>query len=57
MRDGLLACVLLGTTLPGHADTKRDAHLIDKFRQLGTELRDPNVYRNAAGAPGPDYWQ
>ncbi len=36
---------------------KRDQHLVDKFRQLGHELRDPNVYRNAAGAPGPQYWQ
>lgn len=29
----------------------------DKFRQLGVDLPTPNVYRNAAGAPGPDYWQ
>ncbi len=28
-----------------------------KFRQLGTELPTPNVYRNAAGAPGEKYWQ
>ena len=28
-----------------------------KFRQLGTELPTPNVFRNAAGAPGPAYWQ
>ena len=27
------------------------------FRQLGTELPTPNVYRNAAGAPGYQYWQ
>ena len=27
------------------------------FRQLDTELPTPNVYRNAAGAPGPEYWQ
>ncbi len=27
------------------------------FRQLGTELPTPNVYRNAAGAPGHQYWQ
>lgn len=43
-----------GTTTPA---PKRDAHLADKFAQLGTTLRDPNVYRNAAGAPGPRYWQ
>ncbi|MEM7368270.1 MAG: M1 family metallopeptidase [Bacteroidota bacterium] len=29
----------------------------NKFRQLGQELPTPNVYRNAAGAPGHDYWQ
>ncbi len=28
-----------------------------KFKQLGTELPTPNVYRTASGAPGPDYWQ
>jgi len=27
------------------------------FRQLHTELPTPNVYRNAAGAPGHQYWQ
>jgi hypothetical protein len=27
------------------------------FRQLHTELPTPNVYRNAAGAPGHEYWQ
>lgn len=29
----------------------------DKFKQLGTELPTPNVYRTASGAPGPQYWQ
>lgn len=29
----------------------------NKFRQLGQELPTPNVYRNAAGAPGHAYWQ
>lgn len=28
-----------------------------KFEQLGTTLPTPNQYRNAAGAPGVDYWQ
>nr|MBI1228578.1 M1 family peptidase [Cytophagales bacterium] len=28
-----------------------------RFEQLGPELRTPNVYRNAAGAPGHMYWQ
>jgi len=30
---------------------------VKKFRQLGTELPSPNVYRSASGAPGPAYWQ
>ncbi|MEM7514311.1 MAG: M1 family peptidase, partial [Bacteroidota bacterium] len=29
----------------------------EKFEQLEYELRDPNQYRTASGAPGPDYWQ
>lgn len=29
----------------------------NKFRQLYQELPTPNVYRNAAGAPGHEYWQ
>ena len=27
------------------------------FKQLNQELPDPNRYRAASGAPGPDYWQ
>jgi len=30
---------------------------VAKFRQLGTELPSPNIYRGASGAPGPAYWQ
>ena len=29
----------------------------DKFRQLDETLPTPNVYRNAAGEPGHQYWQ
>ena len=29
----------------------------DKFRQLEEILPTPNLYRNGAGAPGPQYWQ
>ncbi|WP_306643689.1 M1 family metallopeptidase [Sanyastnella coralliicola] len=28
-----------------------------KFKQLGTDLPTPNVYRTASGAPGHEYWQ
>ena len=37
-----------------HAD---DTHKTQKFQQLDPEWRSPNVYRNAAGAPGHEYWQ
>jgi len=29
----------------------------EKFEQLEYELRDPNEYRTASGAPGHKYWQ
>lgn len=29
----------------------------NKFEQLGTIIQDPNMYRSASGAPGPEYWQ
>lgn len=29
----------------------------NKFEQLGTMISDPNMYRSASGAPGPNYWQ
>ncbi|WP_367914139.1 M1 family metallopeptidase [Leadbetterella sp. DM7] len=29
----------------------------NKFEQLGTIMSDPNMYRSASGAPGPNYWQ
>jgi hypothetical protein len=53
----LLAALLLAA--PAHAQgvqqTKGDFE--DKFRQLDEVLPDPNVYRNASGAPGHQYWQ
>ncbi|MEM6267033.1 MAG: hypothetical protein AAF707_05865, partial [Pseudomonadota bacterium] len=39
----------------GIEQTKGDFE--DKFRQLDEVLPDPNVYRNASGAPGHQYWQ
>lgn len=29
----------------------------NKFEPLGSLLQDPNMYRSADGAPGPEYWQ
>jgi hypothetical protein len=61
MHKLLLALSVL-TLLPFsvlHADaikqTKGDFE--DKFRQLDEVLPTPNVYRNAAGEPGHQYWQ
>ncbi len=54
----LSAVVLSFAPLFGHAaiqQTKGDFE--DKFRQLDESLPTPNVYRNAAGEPGYQYWQ
>ncbi len=34
-----------------------DQNHAERFEQLGTSLRSPNVYRTASGAPGHMYWQ
>ncbi len=39
----------------GIQQTKGDFQ--DKFRQLDEVLPTPNVYRNASGGPGHEYWQ
>ena len=60
-----MAALLLVATPPkelaqvAHAQHHPTANVNDnKFRQLGpAELPTPNVYRNAAGAPGHRYWQ
>ena len=44
-----------GAGAQGIKQTKGDFE--DKFRQLDEVLPTPNVYRNAAGAPGHRYWQ
>ena len=52
----LLCCT---TAITAHASpikqTKGDFE--DKFRQLDEDLPTPNIYRNAAGEPGQQYWQ
>ena len=55
------AALLLSLSLTSSANataiqqTKGDFK--DKFRQLEEVLPTPNVYRNAAGEPGENYWQ
>lgn len=43
--------VLAGTSIA------QSSYNNNKFKQLKEELATPNVYRNAAGAPGPNYYQ
>lgn len=53
---GLALSLLSSLTLAqGIEQTKGDYQ--DKFRQLDEVLPTPNVYRNAAGQPGHQYWQ
>ncbi len=51
-RLSLLGLLLLLATVASAQAPKENP-----FQQLGTELPTPNVYRNAAGAPGFMYWQ
>nr|WP_136250814.1 M1 family metallopeptidase [Ningiella ruwaisensis] len=54
----LTICALASVTLHSHAAIKQSkGKFEDKFRQLDEVLPTPNVYRNAAGAPGHMYWQ
>ncbi|MEM9670636.1 MAG: M1 family metallopeptidase [Pseudomonadota bacterium] len=47
--------VQLGAYSQGIKQTKGTFE--DKFRQLDEVLPTPNIYRNAAGEPGHEYWQ
>jgi hypothetical protein len=42
--------------MPVSAQWSQQNHA-ERFEQLGTMLRSPNVYRTASGAPGHMYWQ
>ena len=58
----LSAAALVLTAMPKTASAEGPAgsptDQVAKFRQLGPEsLPTPNIFRNAAGAPGPAYWQ
>lgn len=47
-----IACLFAAGSLLAQTNTNTS-----KFKQLGTELPTPNVYRTASGAPGPQYYQ
>ena len=59
MRHGLVvaASMLFIFTGAAAAEVEQERPFEDKFRQLDEILPTPNAYRNAAGAPGPGYWQ
>ncbi|WP_166422511.1 M1 family metallopeptidase [Paraglaciecola sp. 20A4] len=48
---------LLSTNAANAAIEQTKGDFKDKFRQLDESLPTPNVYRNAAGQPGHQYWQ
>jgi hypothetical protein len=49
--------LLLATVANADAIRQTKGDFEDKFRQLDEVLPTPNVYRNAAGEPGHQYWQ
>jgi len=53
----LLCTVLFKTGIYAQHAGNPGANHGNKFEQLGTILSDPNIYRTASGAPGPNYWQ
>jgi hypothetical protein len=55
--NSLFLCILMSfSALAG--PQKSDIQItVDKFKQMDEEWPTPNVYRNAAGAPGHQYWQ
>jgi len=53
----LLFALLWAGALQGQGIQQTTGSFQDKFRQLDEVLPTANVYRNAAGAPGHEYWQ
>lgn len=53
----LLTFSLTAITSVNAAVQQTKGDFTDKFRQLDESLPTPNVYRNAAGEPGHEYWQ
>ncbi|MEB2773727.1 M1 family metallopeptidase [Algoriphagus sp. D3-2-R+10] len=51
-----LTALAISGIFPAFAQQSEQNHA-ERFEQLGTMLRSPNVYRTASGAPGHMYWQ
>jgi hypothetical protein len=54
---GILVLMALFTSAELVAQQRSVQNHGERFEQLGTMLRTPNVYRTASGAPGHMYWQ
>ena len=54
---GLAILIFGGNSIFAQAIQQTKGNYVDKFRQLDEVLPTPNVYRNASGAPGHEYWQ
>ena len=52
-----IATFLLALPASAQGIEQTKGNFQDKFRQLDEVLPSPNVYRNASGAPGHQYWQ
>ncbi|WP_299322341.1 M1 family metallopeptidase [Parasphingopyxis sp.] len=52
-----VAAILVATPVTAQGIQQTRGDFEDRFRQLDEVLPDPNVYRNASGAPGHQYWQ
>jgi predicted secreted protein len=53
----LLLPLALASSVNASAIKQTKGNYEDKFRQLEEALPTPNVYRNASGEPGENYWQ
>ena len=53
----LLLQISIASSVSASAIKQTKGDFEDKFRQLDEALPTPNVYRNAAGEPGENYWQ
>ncbi|MFZ6665373.1 M1 family metallopeptidase [Peijinzhouia sedimentorum] len=56
MKKLFILLLLVNISLISQAQQRTSNHA-NRFEQLGTELRTPNVYRTGSGAPGHMYWQ
>ena len=57
LKISLLGVCFTATIAANAAIRQTKGDFEDKFRQLDEVLPTPNVYRNAAGEPGHQYWQ